>query len=150
MSSVKPSPDPFLRVHSLIRRKRRVEALRVLLSEDGRVRRQFDSDRNHAWYLVGDILFHQGNLDEAAVAFRKAIKEWPQDVDARMALANCMSELGRHRWAVFHLRKAISSASDVPALRYNLGNAYFDLGQYGAAIREYKRAEALGATGIAR
>ena len=58
-----------------------------------------------------------------------------------MALANCYSDLGNPRVAAFYLLKGLSIDNNNDDLRYNLGNAYFDLGEYEKAITEYGKIE---------
>lgn len=57
-----------------------------------------------------------------------------------MAIGNCYSELGMPRWSVHYFQKALRLDPGNADLIYNLGNAFFDMGDYKSAIRVYKRA----------
>ncbi|WP_161627297.1 tetratricopeptide repeat protein [Arenimonas composti] len=132
--------DIFAPVHRALRRGRVASALRLLLDDAGRLQRRFEVDRNHAWYLVGDGRYRRREFHEAIRAFRRALASDPADDDAMMALANCHSELGNPRWSRHYLTQALRLAPGNPALLYNLGNAWFDSGEFATAIGLYRRA----------
>ena len=86
------------------------------------------------------------HLDEADGLYRRAIKENPQFVEARVHRGYVLGLLGRHRDAAEELRLAASSAQGSP-LRYYaemfLGHAEESLGNHAAARDHYGRALAL-------
>jgi tetratricopeptide (TPR) repeat protein len=133
--------EEFGKVYRQIRSGRLASAERLLLGNEGaRIRPPFNSDLNHAWYVVGDIRYRRGRMPGAVAAFRRALRHWPDDRDAMMAIANCYSELGRPRWSAYYLEKALRRRGHKPELFYNLGNAYFDLDDFPKAIECYRSA----------
>ena len=95
-------------------------------------------DLNHAWYVVGDIYFQQGEFSRALDSFQKSLDDRPDDVEAMMAAANCASALGDPTLSEKYLRAALKQ-SESAALLYNLGNALFDQGKFGEALCYFKR-----------
>jgi len=86
------------------------------------------------------------HLDEAEDLYRRAIKENPQFVEARLHRGFVLGLLGRHRDAAEELRLAAASAAG-PRLRYYaelfLGHAEESLGNRAAARGHYTQASAL-------
>ena len=97
-------------------------------------------DRNHTAYCKGDRLFKKGQWEEAGAQFEIAIQERPEDWQAMWALGNCHAELKKPRKAAQEFEQALTLADNdaLPNLRFNLGNALFDLGRYEAAIEQYR------------
>jgi len=86
------------------------------------------------------------HLDEADDLYRRAVKENPQFVEARVHHGHVLGLLGRHRDAAEALRVAAASAMG-PQLRYYaelfLGHAEESLGNRVAARDHYRQASAL-------
>ncbi len=86
------------------------------------------------------------HIDEAEDLYRRAIKENPHFVEARVHRGYVLGLLGRHRDAAEELRLAAASAQGSP-LRYYaevfLGHAEESLGNHAAARDHYGRALAL-------
>jgi tetratricopeptide (TPR) repeat protein len=97
-------------------------------------------NRNHTAYAKGDRLFKKGQWEEAGAQFEIAIQELPEDWQAMWALGNCHAELKKPRKAAqqFELALTLADTDAMPNLRFNLGNALFDLGRYEAAIEQYR------------
>ena len=136
------SETAFQRAHSLLRKKQWKRVVELVCDKRRtRLRLPFNSDANHAWYIVGDALYKSKKISAAAAAFRRAIRAYPQDAQAFWALGNCCSELGKPTLAERYFRKGLkfASAADRPKLTFNLGNALFDQQKYGAAKKEYKK-----------
>ena len=105
----------------------------------------FRHDGNHSWYVIGDAFFKMGDFAMAAQAFRRALRCWPGDGEALMALGNSYSETQRPKLAARCFRKAIPlSPKRAADCRFNLGNALFDMQNYEAAAAEYAAAAATG------
>lgn len=133
--------DPFSRVHSLLRNHEYAAALRLLMdSKRFALRKEYRTDENHAWYIVGDIFSKRRRPDLAAKAFRKSLRARPRDSEALWALGNSYSDLRRPALAERYLRAALRNARrNSAAIRYNLGNALFDQCKNLSAITTYKR-----------
>ena len=86
------------------------------------------------------------HLDEAENLYRRAIRENPRFVEARVHRGHVLGLLGRHRDAAEELRLTLSTAEG-PQLRYYaemfLGRAEESLGNPAAACDRYGRASAL-------
>ena len=133
--------NSFDKVHSDLRNGNLAKALRsVFDSNTGLIRKTYSADRNHAWYLVGSINFKRRKYPEAIKCFRNAIRHWPEDWQALMAIANCYSEMALPRWSIFYLRRAIKLQPKNASLLFNLGNAYFDSNDFDAAHETYLKA----------
>lgn len=134
--------DEFNDIYGLIRAEKYDEALALLLCSKGKtIACHFKSDSNHAWYVVGDILFKKGLYKEAIAAFRKSLRNRLDDYQASWAIGESYSLLGRPRIAERYFRQALlqaKSESDKSSLIYNLGNALFDQRKYEDAINAYK------------
>ena len=113
------------------------EILNRLISSRGRIFGPYSSDLNHAWYLVGDSFFCLGEINKSLKAFKRALAYDRGDFFSMMAIANCYSAMSKPRMALYYLSKAVVLNEKHDGIRYNLGNAYFDLNRYDEAIREY-------------
>ena len=132
--------DTFDKLHTVIRRGRANDALRMLFDKTGRkIRKPYTDDLNHAWYLVGDILYDKRDYQKAVMAFKKSTRSRPEDYQALWATAECYSEMKRPRIAVRYWEKAISIAGAKDELVFNLGNAFFDLSEFKKAISCYDK-----------
>ena len=132
--------DCFEQIHKLLRQHKYSYAFKLLIDEKkGRIKSPFNSDINHSWYLVGDILYTAKKYTQALIAFKKSLRNWPEDYQAMCAIANCYSDLNKPKLAQRFLLKAIRVAGRKDELVYNLGNALFDQKKYEAAALEYKK-----------
>ena len=134
------SKDVFEIVYKLLRANLLEEALnKIYDQEEDKLFSPFDSDPNHAWYVVGDIFFEFGQFDYAENAFEKALSHREDDKQALMALANAQMECNRADNAETTLLRALSLDPTNENYIYNLGNALFDQGKYSEAINEYEK-----------
>lgn len=137
--------DPFDEISKLLRSSRRNIVLSMLLNaETGRIKKPYISDLNHAWYIVGSILYKQQCAYTGALsAFKKSYRHWKGDVAAIRAIGNCYSDLGNPKMAKYYFEKARTVGGkkykDIDIVTYNLGNAYFDMGKYRDAVKQYKK-----------
>jgi len=66
--------DIFERIHELLRKSEYRIALDSLLTNNHKsIKSPYDSDVNHAWYLVGDTYYLLGDFQHAVSAFKKAL-----------------------------------------------------------------------------
>jgi arylsulfatase A-like enzyme/Flp pilus assembly protein TadD len=75
-----------------------------------------------------------GQADLAAVAYRAAVRERPDDPWDRLALADVLVETGNPGEAIDELRAALQRAPGEADLLASLGRAYLAAGQAGAAL----------------
>lgn len=134
--------DIFQEVHSLLRNHAYEDALNALLNDKtGQIKKPFSKDLNHAWYLVGDILYKQDEIEDAIKAFEESYKNNAGDSEALWALSSCYFQLNNPERAEKHLRKALSIEPNSQNLKYNLGNALFDQREYRDALALYEEIE---------
>lgn len=138
MSFIESADDPFKTLHELMKKGgyRKIEEL--LLCPDGvSIRSPFDFDNNHAFYLLGDIAFNEQKYTRAEYFFERSIESRKDDLEAILALANCFDAQGFAEKARKVLIKAQALKPHDLSIRFNLANAYFDLGQFSKAIKCY-------------
>lgn len=113
-----------------------VDAERLLGSA---LRRDANSPSCH--YSYGWVLAKLGRLDDAVVAFDKAVTLSPGGFPAAHADRGCaLLELGRVAEAVESHRQALAADSTYVPAHYNLGRALRRLGRYDEALDSYDRA----------
>lgn len=131
----------FEEIHEMLRRGKLPDVLGCILDQSTwTVLAPYDVDLNHAWYVVGDVFFRERQYAHSIRAFERAIEEWPEDIDAYLALANAHTESHDPREACRILLRAHELASGDDRVTYNLGNAYFDLGEFSKANFYYEEA----------
>lgn len=131
--------DAFDSIHALLRQRKYGAVLRRIVdTKGGRLKAEYRTDSNHAWYIVGDILFRRGRFGSAALAFKRALRSRPNDAQASWALGNVYSELAKPTLAERYFRKALRHDKSNDAVRFNLGNALFDQQKYELAIDVYR------------
>lgn len=89
---------------------------------------------------LGDVLKSQGKLEEAAASFRRAAAIDPQSLPALENLSQVVSLLGEQEEAVACYRKIAARKETDPVAHNNLAVAYFNQGDYAAAIDHHRRA----------
>ena len=137
-------PEHFVKIHELMRAGRLEDVLKLIYSAEERALRQpYSADPNHSWYIVGDAFFRLERYSEARDAFRRSLEDWPEDVDAYLALGNALSAAGDPGGARDALLQANTLAPGDPRISYNLGNAYYDLGDLDKAAFFYGSASEL-------
>ncbi|MEP0546777.1 MAG: tetratricopeptide repeat protein [Rhodothermales bacterium] len=91
-----------------------------------------------AWaqYWLGTVRDRRGKAEAAEAPLRRAVEIQPLLVEARIALADVLSEMGRTDEAVQHLEAAVAADSlHHPAAWNNLGFLYLQAGRMAAAER---------------
>lgn len=132
--------DLFKPIHKLIKDQQYDVALNsLLIGNVAKLKSQFKSDTNHAWYLVGDIYFRKLRFRDAITAFKKSLRTRRDDYQVLWAIGNCYSELKMPAIAERYFRKALSYEPNEQRLLYNLGNALLDQGRYQEALDSYKQ-----------
>jgi Flp pilus assembly protein TadD/GTP-binding protein EngB required for normal cell division len=94
---------------------------------------------------VARTLSSEGNLDEAALAFGRAVDGDASNAEAWLGLGETLGRLGRFEPARDALRRALTlplSSEQLPRAQAALGGLYALAGQTGKAIRELRKAAA--------
>lgn len=134
--------DAYDGIYALARRRDYRSALQAMVQPStGRLTKEFSGDVNHSWYVVGDLLYRNGEHLRALRAFRRALRAWPEDPEAMWAIGDCYSELGRYKSAEMAYRRSVALKSDNRVL-FNLGNALFDQGKFRPAMEIYRSIKA--------
>jgi Flp pilus assembly protein TadD len=82
-----------------------------------------------------------GDLDGAIGLFTEALRLRPGDPSALVCRGNCFSDLGRFEEAAADFREALKEEREqVAGIRYNLGNALYNLERPAEALAEYDEA----------
>lgn len=137
--------DKFNSIHKLLKQKKYAKVIALMLdNKKTRIKHAFAtdaSDRNHSWYIIGDIYFKKSQFQKALHAFRQAVRAWMHDTEALLAIGNCYSEMGRPVLAERYYKKALLLADSKlkPIITYNLGNALYDQEKYSEAVLQYKK-----------
>jgi tetratricopeptide (TPR) repeat protein len=130
----------ILRVTAALRSKRLKFALNLLVDiPRWKLKPKFQFDPNHSWYLAGDIYWQLGEIRHSILAFRLALRKWPEDSQALWAIANCYSGLRSFKLAERFYRRALHLDKSNDSIQYNLANSLFDQKRFRAAIVEYKK-----------
>jgi tetratricopeptide (TPR) repeat protein len=118
-------------VLSALRERRRIDE-----ENDRRARGAEASEQNSR----GVLLFHEGALEAAAEAFRRAAELRPDYAEAHNNLGLALSRLGRHDDAVGAFRRALECDPDLPAALNNLGFLYHAQRRDAEAVEMFQKA----------
>jgi tetratricopeptide (TPR) repeat protein len=99
-----------------------------------------DTELNISAYSEADVLYRAGRFREALRLFKTSSAADLTDGDAFHAIGSCYDALGKPALAAKAYRSAIKllPLARHPELHFNIGNAFFDLGQYAEALDEYR------------
>jgi tetratricopeptide (TPR) repeat protein len=89
---------------------------------------------------LGNDLRLKGDIDEAAVHFREALRINPHFAEAHINLGNVLLRKGSVDDAIAHYEQALRIKPQLSGLYYNLGNALIRKGRVNDAIRHYRQA----------
>ncbi|MBK1650453.1 tetratricopeptide repeat protein [Rhabdochromatium marinum] len=92
-----------------------------------------------ATYLLGTILFQQGDDDQAEALFRDAIVQNPAVADFSVALGDLLKQTDRHADAGAAYAQALSLNADDSITTVKYADTLFDLGRYEEACQVYAR-----------
>lgn len=124
-----PSPLHYLRLSEACRALQQTDRARQALV-DGLRRHPDSPDLLHA---RGNQLKAEGQIAEAAAAYRRALELNPAFVEADFALAILLLETGRPAEAVLALNHALGMQPTFPKARLLLARLEMDAGRYDAA-----------------
>jgi tetratricopeptide (TPR) repeat protein len=91
-------------------------------------------------FLLGDNLFHQGRLDEAAAEFSRTIEIAPDLGGPYLNLSHILRRQGDTEAAVACLRQCLCRLPEFAEGHYNLGNNLAALGRLPEAVTHYQEA----------
>jgi tetratricopeptide (TPR) repeat protein len=92
-----------------------------------------------AYYLMlGHIHQNRGNFSLAEIHYKKALENCPDSVKALWALAGLCEQLNRPEEQVSCLENIISFKPDMPLVRYQLGLACMQNGNFQKALAHFK------------
>lgn len=97
---------------------------------------------DYSFSRSGDKYFEEGRYPDAETSYRKALQLNPK-ASTTYNLANSMFLQDRIPEAIAEYKKAINAAEDADVKQrgyYNMGNAYFQNGEFGQSINAYKEA----------
>jgi tetratricopeptide (TPR) repeat protein len=89
---------------------------------------------------LGAVLLKKGQLEEAAVHFRKALEINADDVTGHANLGNVLLQHGQVDEAIAQYRKALEIKPSDAEIHYDLGGAFLHNGQLDDAIAQYQKA----------
>ena len=99
--------------------------------------------RAEAYYTMGVIYWHRGELDRAVQALRSAVKLKPGYADAHYSLGSVLNAKGDFAAAVTSFRRAIAIQPDRPTAHYALSQALKMTGDLSGAQAELVESERL-------
>ncbi len=101
-----------------------------------------DDTYAEAHALLGSLLLEEsdGNADEAATHFHRALELDPKSTEAKVGLARVRSILGDYDGAVAELEKAVRLTPRPERLYYELGRIHERAGRYERAVEAYRKA----------
>lgn len=111
-----------------------VEALEVAPPETEELRLAFSKADSH---------IKAGQLEEATLVYKEAIKKMPQNAELHYNLGNVYLQRGLVDEAIVEYSKALAITPGDKDLHVNLGTAYYQKGMVEEAIGEYKKALAI-------
>jgi tetratricopeptide (TPR) repeat protein len=99
--------------------------------------------RAEAYYSLGVIHWHQGNLDGAVDALKLAVSADPRSADAHQTLGAVLKDRKDWSGAAASLRRAIALRPELPGARYTLAQVLRASGDAEGARKEEEEAERL-------
>jgi tetratricopeptide (TPR) repeat protein len=125
-------------------RKAIEQALRALGKAKGApaapvAQREPKQEKASDWYNKGDALYGQGKLDEAIVAYNRAIEINPKDANAWLKKGEVLAGWGKFDESMQPLNKAIEIDPKNVRAWSNKGYSLRHLGKYDEAIQAYNK-----------
>jgi Flp pilus assembly protein TadD len=95
------------------------------------------------YFAHGHLLERQGQFEQAAAQYRRAVMLQPRFLSARNRLGITLNKLGQHAEATDQFQQAIADHPERAYLHNNLGFSLYLEGEHGAAEQAFKQALAL-------
>ena len=102
-----------------------------------------DSQKRSTFNSAGVLLYQHNAMQEAEIAFRRALDLDPSYADAYNNLGIVMSAQSRHVAAIKNFRSALAAAPNAPEAYNNLGNALRRSGEFAESVSYFEQAIAL-------
>ncbi len=118
----------------------------AMVDETGGFQLEMDTKNAHVWNELGNVYFNRGSIDDAIVAYSKAIEldrwfAWPY---SNLALAYVQKERFAEAMLLYQRSIELFASNKDKAISWNrLGNVYRRLNDYDNAIASYQRADEL-------
>jgi tetratricopeptide (TPR) repeat protein len=124
----------FQIAHELIKQENFEAAIEELVHDNLKIRKKYAGFPNHVWYCMGNIYFRTEQYDQSIRYFSKAIRSFPADLNAWLALGNSYSEYGLYKEAAscFFTILVLDSSNNVA--KYNFACANMDMGDFEKAM----------------
>ena len=88
---------------------------------------------------LGNLVYRQGELDEAKALYERALEHDPMQPEARYNLANLLEDMGEMDLAVAELRRVCAAAPEFADAHYNLGIMLAQIGGTAQAKQHLER-----------
>ncbi len=112
-----------------------IDHCRAILARDGM--------RADICFLLGELLYRDGQIEAARERYFCAIELDETFVEARTSLACVLAETGRHDLAIAALRGVLSLHEDCPDAHYHLATILEELGRHEEAAQHWDRLQQL-------
>lgn len=99
-----------------------------------------EPDHSVAWFSIGRAYGGLNQLDQAIVAYRRALRINPEDTAAWYNLGNIYNDLNLYDDAIDAFRQALRINSEYADAWYNLGSIYAGVKRYDNAIAAFRQA----------
>ena len=133
-----PRTSDLQKLLSLYQSGSHEEAKRLALS----ISQKFPA-HSFSWKVLGALFSRQGQMSEALIAMKKAVRIDPQDAEAHNNLGILHREMGQLKRSEASLKKSIFLDSKLSEAHKNLGNTLEDLDRLIEAENSYRKAISL-------
>ena len=111
------------------------------MQEELHVRREIQKEYAHEYYLMGNECITKAHDPNAALrSFEKAIKLYPECVDAWVRKGVTLLDIGDSHQALIALNEAVRLNPRSFKARYNRGKSYLQLKYYEEAVSDFRKA----------
>ena len=126
-----------LKLQALVAQKEQIRKLQ----EELHVRREIQKEYAHEYYLMGNECITKAHDPNAALrSFEKAIKLYPEYVDAWVRKGVTLLDIGDSHQALIALNEAVRLNPRSFKARYNRGKSYLQLKYYEEAVSDFLKA----------
>ena len=109
-------PDRFDALHELLKKDRSAALEQLLDPASCSIKEPYAEDLNHAWYMVGDIYFKQGEFSLALESFLKASLKQSESAALFYNLGNALFDQGKFGEALCYFKRVAVTDSEIYAM----------------------------------